>query len=621
MSDLTGERIPVNDLYRLLLQQLPNTAVIVFSKDLRCLTAQGGFLETTGIGSDQLIGKTLLALYPDAPEQLITGYQAALEGVISELEVTYHQSVFRARIIPIKNDRNEIIAGMLTAEDITAQKRTELALRQIESHYRLLAENSSDLIVQINLAGKYVYVSPSSQRVLGYTSDDMLGKTSMDFIHPDDASLTPDPHHAASSDATLAAPIRFRHKDGHYVWIEWSGKALYATDTDALLGSVATYRDVTARHQTEEKLRESEAQLQLLFENSLDGIVLGDREANVIRANPAACKMFGRSESELRTSVTLADLLDLSDIRYLDLFQTVLQTGRGRGELTGRRRDGTPFPLESSSTMLNQDPSAAQSWTIMRDMSARKLYQEALVEREKLHTALEKETELSRLKSRMMERVAHEFRTPFAVILVTIELITKYLDHLNPAQVKERVKTIHAQIQRLTTMLGEIDLAIRGQLVPDSLQSVSIDLSALCREIAGELETQFAGTGKYRLDLPASLPVAGDPLVFRNIFLHVLRNAAQFSASSSDVQVGLVLHGDRVELRVTDTGIGILENEQARIFESFFRGSNIGEIRGLGLGLTIVRDCVSACRGEIHVTSVPNQGTVVYISIPRKTGS
>jgi PAS domain S-box-containing protein len=616
VSDAIAEHIPTNELYRLLLQSMPGIAVLVFDKDMRCPTAEGTFLSAWRYDKDQFIGKTVQEVFPDELERLSVECQTTLNGAISESEVAIDQFICCVCIAPVKDDTQRIFAGMIIIEDITKQKGVEQALRQSETQYRLLAKNSSDVIVQLNLADEYVYVSPASSQILGYSPSEMLGRSALDFIHAEDTHLTSHATHIVNPSVSSSAVVRFRHKDGHYVWIERSSEAVYSRETNDLIGFVSTYRDVTGRHRAEEKLRDSEAQLQLLVENSLDAIIFADRESKIIRVNPAACKMFGRSEAELR-ALGPNELLDLSDNRYDELTQTLLRTGRGRALLTGRRSDGTLFPVGVTSTMLNSDPEAIQSWTILHDLSDLYLYHQTLVQREKLKTALEKETELGQLKSRMMERISHEFRTPFATIMLTVELITKYIDHLNPAQVTEKVSTIYAQIHRLTDMLDEIDLAIRGKLLPTSLELTSIDLSVLCREIAQELELQFAGSGKYRLDLPESLLVSGDPIVLKQIFFHVLQNAARFSASAGEVNVSLGLHNDNVELRVTDHGLGILEDEQGRIFEPFFRGSNIGETKGLGLGLTLVRNSVAAYKGEIQITSLPNEGTTVFISLPQ----
>ena len=255
---------------------------------------------------------------------------------------------------------------------------------------------------------------------------------------------------------------------------------------------------------------------------------------------------------------------------------------------------------------------------IVRDLSVRHRYQEALIEQERLRTALEKETELSQIKSRMMERIAHEFRTPLAIIGASAESLNVYLDRLTPEQRDAKVKKIQTQIQHFSVLLDQIGLAMRGTLVPDDLQITTIDLSHLCRQTVHELEAQLVQPGKYDLHLPETALIQADPAVLKNALVHVLHNAARFSAANAPITVSLTTDEQGVEVTVRDSGIGILPQEQGRIFEAFFRGSNIGVISGLGLGLTIAQGCVELHHGTIKMESAPGEGTTVRIWLPRR---
>lgn len=247
--------------------------------------------------------------------------------------------------------------------------------------------------------------------------------------------------------------------------------------------------------------------------------------------------------------------------------------------------------------------------------------QQALIEEERLRTILAKETELSQLKTRMMERIAHEFRTPLAIIQTSASTLDLYLEHLSPEQRANRFKHIYAQVTRLSDLLGQIGLVVNGHLVPETVQFSPIDVSILCCETAQQLENQFAQPGKYILDVPNSVMVCADAAALRNAVFHIMHNAAQFSAVNSPISVSVRTQNQGVELTVSDSGIGILPEEQARIFEAFFRGTNIGEVSGLGLGLTIAKACVELHQGTITVESVPEQGTTVRIWLPEENNS
>ena len=611
--------------YRLLVHNLPKIGLLVFDKDMCYLLAEGQYLTALGYTPSELLGKTLLDVCPPALQELMTSrYRAVLEGELIEFENTSDQSYFRSRLTPVRNDQGDIIAGMVVTEDITAQKQAEQALHYNETRFRLLAEHSSDVIFQIDHDNRYVYASPSSQQILGYAPDELLGKTLHNFTHPDDAEQLEVMRLAARipfQQTSILEPftVRFRHKQGHYVWLERTGLPVYLEPSHKVDGFVIACRDVTDRHNVEEALRESEERLRLLMESSLDAIMLGEKAGNILLANPAACHMFGRSQYELR-SMNVSELFDLNDTQsnsFREQHQYISYMSVGYAELTGLHKDGNSFPVDVTLSDFTNRDGKVLVWRILRDMSDRQHYLQLRIEQEKTLTALQKESELSLLKSRMMERVAHEFRTPLATINVTLALLTTYLDRLTPDQRKQKAQIVQQQTHRLTDMLDEIGLAVKGNLVPEILHFAPIDLKVLCLQAALELEDHFARPDAFVFDLPDSIRINGDQAVVKTAIFHVLRNALHFSAPTSQVKLILSKHAQGAELQVIDSGLGIPVKDQSRIFEPFYRGLNIGETSGLGLGLTIAQASIAAHNGTIKLDSVLGQGTTVTIWLPQ----
>ena len=168
-------------------------------------------------------------------------------------------------------------------QDITSRRRTESLVRENETQYRLLAEYSSDMIVRIDLSGKRLFVSPSSQSLLGYRPDELIGTYPEDSIHPDDR-----PRFAAMRAGLIAGARdedaitnRLRHKSGHYVWVEAKWRVLRDGPGQAT-EFIASIRDVSARREAEERLQASETLYRTLAD-SLPQMVwivtAGDRTA------------------------------------------------------------------------------------------------------------------------------------------------------------------------------------------------------------------------------------------------------------------------------------------------------------------------------------------------------
>ena len=178
---------------------------------------------------------------------------------------------YRAHYLPVRNDAGEIAAGMVLLQNIHEQKRAEAALRESEARYRLMAENSTDLISVQTPEGIYLYASPAAQTLLGYEPEDMIGQSIDHFLHPDDIDRVHRVRERAfqTTDVTTIA-YRIRLKDGSYTWLESASRPI--NNPAFGLQLVATSRDVSERMAANDALRRSEEQFRSLIA-SMDNLV------------------------------------------------------------------------------------------------------------------------------------------------------------------------------------------------------------------------------------------------------------------------------------------------------------------------------------------------------------
>ncbi|MCF2487533.1 PAS domain S-box protein [Dyadobacter sp. CY347] len=263
-----------------------------------------------------------------------------------------------------------------------------------EQRYRALIEHSADGVVILNAQGRPTYVSVSVTNVLGYEPNEMLGVDLFTLIHPDDNL-----HMDLMLEKILNSPGitmkghtgRMRHKDGGWRWIEATITNLLGDP--AVNGIVDNFRDITDRKLAQDAITASEEKYRLLFETSMDGILLTSEDGQVLEANQAACSIFQRNESEI-IHLGRSGLADLDDPRLSALLDERQRTGKANGEVLLLRRDGSRFAGEISSTIFKNADGNANTSMIVRDISERKNAEQLLWESER---RLERATTMARI--------------------------------------------------------------------------------------------------------------------------------------------------------------------------------------------------------------------------------
>lgn len=283
-----------------------------------------------------------------------------------------------------------------------------------------------------------------------------------------------------------------------------------------------------------------------------------------------------------------------------------------------RHARGYYVNIETVGKLISEDGSNFTGGVfISRDITHRKLLQNLQLENERLEVALVKEKEFTAYRTRMMQYINHEFRTPLAVIQASAQTLSSYWERLQPEQRTAKVVEIENQIERITHMLEEIDFVLNNRFRSDLLHLVPTHLSELCRIVAADLEQELNLADKYHFENEREFIIAIDPNMVKKAFFHILRNAAQYSKSLDPVDISIVVVSKGVEVRVMDQGEGIPEDEQRRVFEPFFRGTTTQHSNGLGIGLTIAKSIIEAHKGQISIMTVRHKGTTVTIWLPQ----
>jgi signal transduction histidine kinase len=236
---------------------------------------------------------------------------------------------------------------------------------------------------------------------------------------------------------------------------------------------------------------------------------------------------------------------------------------------------------------------------------------------EEIRRALEKERELNELKSRFVAMTSHEFRTPLATILSSSELVEHYGSRLPAEEQKELFQSIRAGVERMTKMLDDVLIIGRAEAQMLEFKPAPTDLAAFCEGLVEELQRSTAA--KRPLDYAyegARGPVNVDEKLLRHVLINLLSNAIKYSPRGGPVEFRVRVENGTAAFEVADHGIGIPAEDQARLFETFYRARNVGNIAGTGLGLAIVRKSLDLHGGTIRFDSAPDRGTRFHVAVP-----
>lgn len=266
-----------------------------------------------------------------------------------------------------------------------------------------------------------------------------------------------------------------------------------------------------------------------------------------------------------------------------------------------------------------QEGRVVRFYGVAQDIDAEKRAELAAIEREKLQIALDKERELNNIRINLMRTISHEFRIPLTMIALSLDILERYQLQVPSDQQAQRFAIIREQIAKITSMLDDISLVLRGIDQFIAFRPVPIDLDGLCRELIAQIR-QTIGSRHRIVYTPRGdfHRVLLDATLVQRIITNLLTNAIKYSPADTEIHLELWWESDKIMLQVADQGIGIPESDIDRIFEPFHRASNVGEIIGTGLGLNIVRNCVELHNGAITVRSIQGVGTSFVVSFPQK---
>ena len=484
---------------------------------------------------------------------------------------------------------------------------------------RRVFETSQDLILVLDAKGHVVQISPSCEAILGYRPEEMIGRSGVEFIHPEHLDRSREEMRAARRGLKpKMSDTRCFHKDGREVWLSWLG-----TWSEPVKRYFFVGRDMTESRHAQETLGESERLARNIIETALDAFVQMDETGAISGWNSQAEKIFGWPREE----VLGKNLIDLAVVGQ-DHEELQAALGRflrsGQGQILGRRRevlvqrrDGTQFRAELSVTAM-RTRSGFLFNGFVRDLTDKVAAEERIRQSEKMEAL-----------GQLTGGIAHDFNNILTVITGTIEILAGAVAREPQlAAITRMIDEAAARGADLTQHL--LAFARRQPLQPREIDVnlLIVDTAKLLRPTLGEhieIESLFK-------DEPCTAIVDPNQLATAIINLALNSRDAMPDGGKLILETGLayldeayasmnddVRPGAYAMIAVSDTGYGIPSGILDRVFDPFFTSKGPG--KGTGLGLSMVYGFIKQSAGHIKVYSEEGQGTTIRMYLPPGTGA
>lgn len=238
---------------------------------------------------------------------------------------------------------------------------------------------------------------------------------------------------------------------------------------------------------------------------------------------------------------------------------------------------------------------------------------------ERMKALLEEEKQLNELKSRFFSAIAHDLRNPLSSIVTSLEILQHYGEQLSEAKRSRHFGHLRQAIRSMTHLLEELLTAEQARANQLPFRPVPLDLVQFCRE---EILPQFAEPERedervhFRCQGNCGEEPAFDRALLRHILANLLSNAIKYSPDGAPVDLELTLTEQTATLCVRDRGIGIPPEDRDKLFAPFERATNVGRIKGTGIGLYIAKQAVERHQGTIRVESEVGVGTAFTVVLP-----
>ncbi|KGL64294.1 sensor histidine kinase [Polaribacter sp. Hel1_85] len=554
---------------------------------------------------------------------------------------------------------------LIIIRDVTKSKNVEKNIIENEERKRLALEVGELGSWEWNLVTNRIVRDEYQNFLFGLKAKDDADtyQSFLDKIHPEDReNVKLEVSRAIKNASSYTLDYRIVHPDSSIHWLHEKGK-IFKNSKGKSTRVIGVTHDISKQKNTEKKIKEDEEELrnyalklekkvkertkeltttvQKLVESnlSLEDQILITKEAeievltskllldNIAQNFPNGvitvvndnCSIDyiegeGLEEMGIKGLVTKGTIIDeiksFSEERKLRFKEDVRKTVHGE-HLSFEIEFNNNSYLVNTTPLLNKEQKIKQALFVYSNISEQKQVEL------KIKNSLEKEQELSKLKSRFISMASHEFRTPLSAILSSAILIKKLNAQGKEEKISNHVSKIRSNVKNLVVILNDFLSLSKLQEGKVIAQPVSFNIVDFSKSLCEEIES-IKKNGQTITFQPQhqNIEVFLDPKLLKHIIYNLLSNALKYSEEKKNITFKIVQTNQKLLLEIKDQGIGIPVEDQNNMFQRFYRASNASNIEGTGLGLNIVKQYTELMGGIINFKSQLNKGATFYIEFP-----
>jgi len=580
----------------------------------------------SGFPQEEIIGKAVSLFYPQPEQRQALLKQLLQNGVVNDFEITL--GIKDGRSIPVSvnsriiyNSENQPVRIEGTIRDIAARKNTEDKLRELSARNEVILDAIPDIIMEVDSDKIYTWANPAGFEFFG---QDVIGQPADRYFEGEQNTYDlVKPLFNGSNDIIYVESWQ-RRQDGQKRLLAWWCRVLKDSDGQ-VTGALSSARDITEIRHAEKRLLQSEQKYRSFIESMCDGVGYVDLDENLLFANMALCDILGYSQTEL-IGMNLRQIVIKEDLdKILAGTKRRLRKEHDKYELTVKRKDGQTRQISISVTpLMDYSGRVIGSVGIFTDISEitkaedeKKLLKDKLIRAQRMESL-----------GVLAGGVAHDLNNILGPLVAYPEIIRMDLTPDSP--IHEHLQKIEGSAQRAVGVVQDLlTMARRGryEMLPMNINDAIEDY--LYSPDFANIKKKFSDV-KLGIQLDKSISlIHGSQTHISKVIMNLIINALEAMPRGGLLTIKTVEQyinklaggfdnieaGEYVIMTVSDTGLGIEENDIKRLFEPFYTKKEMGR-SGSGLGLAIVYGVMKDHNGYVDVISKVNQGSQFLVYLP-----